>query len=1244
MIIAAVARLLSTRLHLSHSARTRASLLLAMATLCFPAAAQTAHVSSVQSTIYRQPSSALSGVAADTAGNIYVADATLNQVLRLTPSAGGYTQTVVATATFVPSAIAVDAGGNVYIADVQHNQILKEKLTGPNTYSENVFTTGGVAGTLSNPQGSAVDATGNVYIADTGNNRIVLESFAGTYTESVLPTTTSLSGPTSVAADAAGNIIIADAGHLQMLLEVPVGDGTYNETVYSTGGAYLPSVAVDATGNAYFVGPSLLLKETFVSTGNYATSLIASSGLGGTLPAIAADSTGSIYVADASNARLVKESSASASFGSIPVATSTNGVTVFFTFDSGGTAVTPTVLTQGVTGLDFADANTGTCTTNGTGFNYNPGDTCAVDVAFTPLFPGSRFGGVRLVDGGANNLASAFIYGTGTGPKVSFPSAQQSHPDTDINSAQGIAGDAGGNLFIADTFDNLIYVDTIASGYNHATIPTDTLSNPYGIALDGAGVVYVADTGNNRIFKLVPSAGTYLQAAIATGSLTSPQGIAVDGTGNLYIADTGSNRLLKETLSAGTYSETTIATSALANPAGVAVDTDGTIYIADTANGRVLKETPSAGTYTEAVVDSSLAQPTGVAVDGTGNVYVSDSGTSKIYLEALSGSSYIRITLRNNTAGPQALAFAGLGDLFYVNGTLRRLNITSAPSLGFDDSAVNATSSSASVVIANTGNATLNFPAPASGNNPSVAANFLLDSSGSSACPLLSTISANGALASGSTCTLSLSFSPTVEGSISGALVITDDNLNAAGPSYATQSIALSGNATAGNAAITFTVADHTYGDAAFTVAATSASTGAITYSVVSGPATVSGDSVTLTGTGTVVLQASQAADSNYAAGTQNATFTVTTGTAAITFTVADHNYGEIPFTLVATSASSGGFTYSVVSGPATISGGLLTLTGTGTVVLQASQAADSNYGSNTQNATFNVAAGSAPITFTVADHTYGDAFAVSATSASTGAFTYSIISGPASLSGNTVTLTGTGAVVMQAAQAADANYASSTQNATFASAAATPVITFSVADHTYGDAPFTAALNIAKNPAQNVAALSMLPTPSAPFQPISPTAPAAWTIAIRYPAGNSFSAPSSLATDQTGNVWVANKTANNVIKLDTTGAVISGTNGYAAGQAGLGLLAIDQAGSAWAPGVSAGSLLKITAGGTVSSFSGGGLDTTTSLAIDAQGEIWAAGNLGVSAFANDGTPLSPSGAFTGGGVTAPQSIAIAGR
>ena len=113
---------------------------------------------------------------------------------------------------------------------------------------------------------------------------------------------------------------------------------------------------------------------------------------------------------------------------------------------------------------------------------------------------------------------------------------------------------------------------------------------------------------------------------------------------------------------------------------------------------------------------------------------------------------------------------------------------------------------------------------------------------------------------------------------------------------------------------------------------------------------------------------ASEAADSNYAAGSKTATFTVGLGTPTIAFTVSNQSYGAAPFPVSATSNSTGAFTYTVVSGPATISGATVTLTGAGTVVLQASEAADSNYAAGSKTATFTVGLGTPTIAFTVSN------------------------------------------------------------------------------------------------------------------------------------------------------------------------------------------------------------------------------------------------------------------------------------
>jgi hypothetical protein len=300
------------------------------------------------------------------------------------------------------------------------------------------------------------------------------------------------------------------------------------------------------------------------------------------------------------------------------------------------------------------------------------------------------------------------------------------------------------------------------------------------------------------------------------------------------------------------------------------------------------------------------------------------------------------------------------------------------------------------------------------------------------------------------------------------------------GPVVLGASQAASTNYTAATASTSFTVSQetptlvfatipsHTYGDAPFTVSATSASSGVVTYSVTSGPATISGNTVTLTGAGTVVLGASQAATTDYAVATASATFTVYAEAPTLTFTtIATQTYGVAPFTVSASSASSGAVTYSVTSGPATISGSTVTITGAGTVVLGASQAATGNYGPATASTNFTVSPKTPTLVFaTIPTETYGNAaFAVSATSASNGAVTYSVTSGPATISGNMVTLTGVGPVVLGASQAATTDYTSATASTNFTVSQETPTLIFAtIPTETYGNVPFAVSASSASS------------------------------------------------------------------------------------------------------------------------------------------------------------------------------------
>jgi len=145
--------------------------------------------------------------------------------------------------------------------------------------------------------------------------------------------------------------------------------------------------------------------------------------------------------------------------------------------------------------------------------------------------------------------------------------------------------------------------------------------------------------------------------------------------------------------------------------------------------------------------------------------------------------------------------------------------------------------------------------------------------------------------------------------------------------------------------------ANRTFGSAPAALVASSDSGLTVTFAVVSGPATVSGNVLTLTGAGDVVVRASQVGDPNTAAATPvTRTITIDKADQVITFDApASVEQADSPVTLVATSTSGLAVAFAVQSGPGTVDGDELTITaGTGTIVVRATQAGDDNYNAAT--------------------------------------------------------------------------------------------------------------------------------------------------------------------------------------------------------------------------------------------------------------------------------------------------------
>jgi len=186
-----------------------------------------------------------------------------------------------------------------------------------------------------------------------------------------------------------------------------------------------------------------------------------------------------------------------------------------------------------------------------------------------------------------------------------------------------------------------------------------------------------------------------------------------------------------------------------------------------------------------------------------------------------------------------------------------------------------------------------------------------------------------------------------------------------------------------------------------------------------------------------------------------------------------------------------------------------------------------------------------------------------------------------------------------------------------------------------------TAAFNIAQNPARFVGSLFFLVPPVPVFEPVLSSAPNDWTVAIQY-TGGGLNAPTAIAADQAGNIWVANSGGSSVSEFNNLGSTLLGATGTSTGGAPTGL-AVDLNGNAWVTIGSGNSVLEVHANGSADApITGNGLNQPTALAIDGSGMLWVANGAGnsVSLFDNTGTAVSGS-PFTGGGIASPKGIAI---
>ncbi|WP_296621061.1 MBG domain-containing protein [Marivirga sp.] len=230
------------------------------------------------------------------------------------------------------------------------------------------------------------------------------------------------------------------------------------------------------------------------------------------------------------------------------------------------------------------------------------------------------------------------------------------------------------------------------------------------------------------------------------------------------------------------------------------------------------------------------------------------------------------------------------------------------------------------------------------------------------------------------------------------------------------------------NQTITFDeILDKTYGDQEFALSASSDSGLPITFTVLSGSASISGNILTINGAGTVTVEASQDGDANYDPATPvNRSFSISKTTLSVTADDQSIVYGDA---LPSLTLSYAGFVNNenesdLITAP-TASTTADENSSAGDYPITASGGVSDNYAFVYINGTLSISNVNQTITFDeIPDKTYGDQeFALSASSDSGLPITFTVLSGPASISGNILTINGAGTVTVEASQDGDANY-----------------------------------------------------------------------------------------------------------------------------------------------------------------------------------------------------------------------------
>lgn len=586
-----------------------------------------------------------------------------------------------------PLGLAVDPGnGNLYVADFTNNRILRfpdpfanlsrvepDAVLGQTSFTPSTTAAAPGRSSLNRPRAVAFDPQRNLWVADSGNHRVLRFNAAVLDTE--VPEADLVLGQKDFESGAANrsatgnNPVSASGFDLPSGLAFDSRNNLYvsdfnNARVLRFQGPFsVDSAAVTVFGQPNFTSKTVPVKAT-------AQSMAGPFGL-------SVDTAGSLFVSVPNDNRILVFDANGASgslardlIGQVDF-TSTQANPASFPYASAGTfAAAGDVKLDADGNLIVADAG------NNRVLLFPRGSKTATKVWGQVDF---KSNGANRVKPGSLDAPFKMAIDYSRAPYALYVSDTNNHRILVWrDSVKFQTGDQADMVIGQPGFDTALpNIDTRSSLNPSAT----SLAFPRGIALDAGGNLYVADSGNHRVLRYPRPVDQFgrvtpdlvvgqvnftssVSAAVSASSLNTPAGVALDPDGNLYVADSGNHRVLQFPANASNnpaairvfgqpnftsgLASNVPSAQTLSSPQGIYVDAAFTLYVADSGANRVLifpnaRDAAATGTAAPLVLgqarfdtataaggSAGLRSPRDVTVDSMGSIYVSDSGNNRI--------------------------------------------------------------------------------------------------------------------------------------------------------------------------------------------------------------------------------------------------------------------------------------------------------------------------------------------------------------------------------------------------------------------------------------------------------------------------------------------------------------------------------------------------------------------------------------------------------------------------------------